>query len=80
MKTRILALLTVLTMAVVATSACTKRQAVGTAVGAGAAGIGYEAYNKKRIEDNEDDFREGKITRKEYERRKDELEDRSVVY
>jgi len=59
---------------------CANKAAVGTAAGVGAAGVGYEVYNKKRLDDNEDDFREGKITREEYEDRKDEIEDRSVVY
>lgn len=55
-------------------------KAVGTAVGVGAAGVGYEAYNKKRLDDNEDDLREGRINREQYEQRKDEIEGRSAVY
>ncbi len=73
-------ILAVILIAAFATVGCSNRAAVGTAVGAGVAGIGYEAYNKKRIEDNEEDFREGRITREQYEKRKHEIEDRSVVY
>jgi len=53
----------------------------GGAAAAGAAGAGaYEYSNKEALEDLEEDFEEGKISREEYERRKEEIEDRSVVY
>lgn len=58
---------------------CSQQAAVGAGA-AGAAGVGYEVYNKKRLDDNEEAFREGEINREEYENHKDEIEDRSVVY
>jgi len=53
----------------------------GGAAAAGAAGAGaYEYSNREALEDLEDDYEDGRISREEYERRKDESEDRSVVY
>ena len=72
--------LTLIMAASLTTVACSNRAAVGTAAGVGAAGVSYEAYNKKRLNDNEERFEKGEISREEYERRKDEIEDRSVVY
>lgn len=53
----------------------------GGAAAAGAAGAGaYEYSNKEALEDLEDDYEDGRISREEYERRRKEIEDRSVVY
>jgi hypothetical protein len=51
----------------------------GAAVGA-AAGGAYEYSNKKALDDLRDDYEDGKIDRDEYQRRKEEIEKRSVVY
>jgi hypothetical protein len=51
----------------------------GAAVGA-AAGGAYEYNNKKSLEDLRDDYEDGKIDKDEYQRRKREIEDRSLVY
>jgi len=52
----------------------------GTAAGAAGAGAYYEHQNKQALDDLEDDYEEGKISQEEYERRKKEIKDRSVVY
>lgn len=51
----------------------------GTAVGV-AAGGAYEYSNKQALEDLEDDYEDGRISKEEYERRRKEIEDRSLVY
>ena len=58
-------------------SACTTREVV---TGAGVGGAAYELSNKKAMDDLKEDYEEGRISREEYERRKDEIEDRSLVY
>jgi hypothetical protein len=52
----------------------------GAAVGAAGTGTAYEIQNKQALEQLEDQFREGRIDRDEYLRRKAEIEDRSAVY
>lgn len=49
------------------------------AVGAGAAGAAYEYSNKKQLDQLDKDYAEGKISKDEYERRRKEIESRSVV-
>lgn len=61
-------------------SSCSRGVVGGAALGAGAAGAVYEYSNKKALEDLKEDYRAGRISAKEYERRKKEIEDRSVVY
>jgi len=50
--------------------------------GAGAAGAatGYEAYNKRELKKLEGQRDRGEISEDEFGRRKDAVEDRSVVY
>ena len=45
-----------------------------------AAGGAYEYSNKQALEDLEDDYEDGRISKEEYERRRKEIEDRSLVY
>ena len=52
----------------------------GAAAGAGAAGAGYEYQNKKALDDLDEEYAEGKISREEYLRRRHEIDDHSVVY
>jgi hypothetical protein len=52
----------------------------GAATGAAGAGAIYEYSNKEQLEDLEDDYDDGRIDRREYERRRDEIQDRSVIY
>ena len=52
----------------------------GAAVGAAAAGGAYEYQNKQAMDQLEEEYQAGQISREEYERRKAEIEGRSVVY
>lgn len=56
---------------------CSTREVVA---GAAAGGAAYEYSNKRAMDALREDYREGRITREEYERRKDEIEQRSLVY
>jgi hypothetical protein len=49
-------------------------------LGAGAAGAAYEYSNKRQIEQLDKDLQEGKISKEEYDRRRKEIESRSIVY
>jgi uncharacterized membrane protein len=60
-----------------ALSACTTREVVtGAAVG----GAAYEYSNKRAMDQVREDRKAGRISQEEYERRKREIEKRSVVY
>ena len=50
------------------------------AVGAGAAGAAYEYSNKRSVDKLDEEVKAGKISREEYERRRKDIEDKSVVY
>jgi len=58
---------------------CSKEVAGGAAVGALGAGAAYEYQAHKAMEDLNDEYKKGKITKDEYERRKDEIEKRSLT-
>ncbi len=49
-------------------------------LGAGAAGAAYEYSNKRALEQLDKDLRDGKITKEEYDRRRKEIESRSIIY
>lgn len=58
-------------------SGCSTREvATGTAAG----GAAYEYSNKRAMDALEEDYKAGRISEEEYERRKKEIEERSVVY
>lgn len=57
--------------------ACSTREVV---TGVGVGGAAYEYSNKKAMDELKEDYEEGRISREEYERRKEEIEDRSLVY
>jgi hypothetical protein len=59
---------------------CSRGAIGGAAVGAGAAGAAYEYQNKMALENLEDDWKAGRISKDEYLRRKKEIEKRSLVY
>ncbi len=61
-------------------SSCSKEGVGGAAVGVGAAGAAYEYQNKRSMDDLKEDLKAGRITEDEYNRRKEEIEGRSVVY
>lgn len=68
----------VLLAALVAVGCSSKAGNVG--LGAGAAGAAYEYSNKRAVDKLEDDVKEGRISRDEYDRRRKEIEDKSLVY
>lgn len=74
-RTSIVTLAAVLLLAGV--SGCSTREmATGAVVG----GAAYEYSNKRAMDELKQDYESGRITREEYERRKKEIDDRSIVY
>lgn len=65
--------------AVVAIAGCSSK-AGNVAVGAGAAGAAYEYSNKRSMDKLDQDVKDGRISRDEYDRRRKEVEDKSAVY
>lgn len=68
-----------ITLAAMAAVGCSSK-AGNVAVGAGAAGAAYEYSNKRSADKLEQDVKEGKISREEYDRRRKDIEDKSLVY
>lgn len=52
----------------------------GAATGALATGAGYEISAKRQMDRLEEDYRRERISRREYERRKDQIERGSIIY
>ena len=52
----------------------------GAAVGAGATGAGYEYNAYRQMQQLEEDYRNEKISRAEYEERKKQIEAGSIIY
>jgi hypothetical protein len=52
----------------------------GAATGALATGAGYEINAKRQMDRIENDYRNERISRREYERRKNQIERGSIVY
>jgi membrane-bound lytic murein transglycosylase B len=52
----------------------------GAATGALVTGAGYEYQAKRQMDQLEDDFRKERISRKEYESRKKQIEAGSIIY
>jgi len=52
----------------------------GAATGALATGAGYEYNSKRQMDRLEDDYRNERISRSEYEQRKEQIEHGSIVY
>jgi hypothetical protein len=52
----------------------------GTAIGALGAGAGYEIQAKRQMDRLEEDYRSGRIDRREYEIRKQQIERGSLIY
>ncbi len=59
---------------------CSRQAAGGAALGVGAAGAVYEYSNKKAMDELDRDLQSGKISQEEYQRRKKQIEDKSLVY
>ncbi|WP_275098958.1 hypothetical protein [Sedimenticola hydrogenitrophicus] len=58
-------------------SACSTKEVVG---GAAIGGAAYEYSNKRAMDALKEDYEAGRINNTEYERRKKEIEGRSLVY
>ena len=52
----------------------------GAAVGNLATGAGYEINNKQQLDRLEEDYRNERISRREYEARKNQIEKGSIIY
>ena len=52
----------------------------GAATGALATGAGYEINANRQLDRLEDDYRRERISRREYERRKNQVERGSIIY
>jgi hypothetical protein len=52
----------------------------GAAVGGLATGAGYEINAKRQMDQLEDDYKKEKISRREYEERKAQIERGSIIY
>jgi hypothetical protein len=52
----------------------------GAAVGGLAAGAGYEIQAKRQMDKLDDDLRAERISRREYETRKKQIESGSIIY
>lgn len=72
-------LLTVMLAAFTA-AGCSTKEVAGGLLGGAAVGGAYEYQNKRAIEDLNEDLEQGRITEEEYQRRREEIERRSVVY
>jgi hypothetical protein len=52
----------------------------GAATGALATGAGYEINSKRQMDRLEDDYRNERISKREYEQRKSQIEKGSILY
>jgi hypothetical protein len=52
----------------------------GAAAGALATGAGYEYNSKRQMDRLEDDYKNERISRREYEERKKQIENGSIIY
>lgn len=62
------------------TVGCSTNEVAGGLLGGAAVGGAYEYQNKQAMEDLNEDLEQGRITEDEYERRREEIEHRSIVY
>lgn len=61
-------------------SGCSRSFLGGAAVGAAGAGAAYEYNKKKQMDQLEEDFEKDKIDKEEYQKRKKEIEEGSIIY
>jgi hypothetical protein len=59
---------------------CSRELLGGAAVGAAGAGAAYEYQHKKQMDRLEEDFEAGRIDREEYIKRKNQIEEGSLIY
>jgi hypothetical protein len=64
----------------ICSAGCSKSFWGGAAVGAAGAGAAYEYSKKKQMDELEEDYEEGNIDKDEYEQRKKEIEEGSIIY
>jgi osmotically-inducible protein OsmY len=76
MKAKLLALM----CSVLFLSACSPAFWGGAATGVLATGAGYEVQNKRQMDRLEEDYKNERISRKEYESRKQQIEKGSIIY
>jgi hypothetical protein len=80
-KRRINAMKTIATMLLLGSLAMGGCEfAAGAATGALATGAGYEINSKRQMDRLEDDYRRERISRREYERRREQIERGSIIY
>lgn len=75
-----LLMITVVSLPLIFTVGWSRGAVGGAAIGAGAAGAVYEYSNKERLENLRHEYESGEISRDEYLRRKQEIEERSLIY
>jgi len=63
-----------------ATAGCSTNEVAGGLLGGAAVGGAYEYSNKRALEDLREEYESGEITREEYERRRRDIEKRSIIY
>ncbi|MGH7830321.1 MAG: membrane lipoprotein lipid attachment site-containing protein [Candidatus Binatia bacterium] len=70
----------ILTLAAFALAGCSPAFWGGAATGVLGTGAGYEIQAKRQMDKLEDDFKNERISRREYEERKKQIEAGSIVY
>ncbi|MGH7832517.1 MAG: hypothetical protein ACREQK_02640 [Candidatus Binatia bacterium] len=70
----------VLMFSMLLVSACSPAFWGGAATGVLATGAGYEVQSKRQMDRLEEDYRNERISRKEYESRKQQIEKGSIIY
>jgi osmotically-inducible protein OsmY len=70
----------VLTLMILALGGCSPAFWGGAATGVLATGAGYEIQSKRQMDKLEDDFKNERISRSEYESRKRQIESGSIIY
>ncbi len=60
-------------------SGCSRGVIGGAALGGAGAAAAYEYQNREAMEDLNDEYERGEISREEYERRKEAIEERSLI-
>lgn len=62
------------------TAGCANRHVAGGLIGGAAVGGAYEYQNKRALDRLEHQRRTGRISEEEYRRRREEIDDRSLLY
>lgn len=62
------------------TTACTQRHLAGGLIGGAAVGGAYEYHNKRSLDRLEHQRATRRISEREYQRRRREIDDRSIIY